>query len=1656
MTNDVSPTGSVRSIASSRSGTLSRPPPPPKPSHLSSAFTGTCNSIALRHYIQTHTTGGSFTTHSPSTATISRAHLGHGYDSSTVDHFVDAFDTSSEDEDEHNHSTSRPSVRGRTYTAPSVSRVFDLSSHDQDAGDGTTRLVRNQPIAINGSGPSRVGNLRSMFEAAVPTTSTSVALSRQNTGIAFQHTGTKSKPRISNQVRMLQAQITGDRFNGLAGALNVADARSSVIIEKRSERSDHQREATDLSQASSIYRTATQDLFGDALKMDAVVMPPISNTDTLKASPSSSFPSASSAFASHLTQEPSTIDTDATISRSTSAKNGLTSSRILNIAAQHDRDDSSATIRPSHSNQDITATPASRNGTISSPDAIAGTARRRSTRLASSSKKGRLSSIFTASPQSSDCSGSVDQNGAGGISPSPSGVSIANCSASEAQSEAERSREPSMLIADDDDVSFSRTSHHLCADDGSRFDLDWGSNASPAKATSVRRIMLETLTDSSTEDQAASSTLDEVEEATIDANPRRNPRLSAEVVTMKAGPSPIRPPSIVLNLNSSEDSTDTPAPAPSSEDTPLPASGSTLAPTTASVLHAPRPISARMPQPGIGKPARALYDFEGEAAFNELIIRAGQPFDIIKEQLAGGWSLGVVWDEDGVPTRGLIPQGWYCYIQDFTRSPPASHGIEPPPTPDLVGQDAEADNVSLPPAAVSSDRSPTSQGSRLGSKAESPIHRIGSVGRSQSRVLPAEYKQIKEEQMLSQSTNGSVHRVSTSTPPSEVQAAVEPQTPPISVSAFLHIGNKAAQWQEVETADSKTQQIDTQSHTDSIVVDNHEMQDDDHATVFANSGNAIDGMPAVSTEANPIDWSAVAASQPQAEATQTETMQMTNGTVEQAYDNATPAPETVSTATTGSDWTGSIFGKKTFNRFASFVTSGAEDYVLSNSDIAEDERSRSIARKVSGGKPSVPLALTEVVEEDEGAFGGDGAVHSSKASVYNDATRAVEGCTTEAEVSVEDPNRHFVIAGPAGPKWKSKCPPFLVQVHHPEKRTKLNGMQEYTVYHVTSTYPLKKAAEDAEDGDLAGSHGCIPYDPLGGPYPPGAQVTVLRRFTQFEWLHQVLSKHYSALLIPPPPEKQYSGRFASDFIETRRADLEMWISRLVRHPVLRYSEPMQFFLSCEDEATWRTNAAALLRYGEISPIGKAAKGGVFAQTWHPDFNFDSTEAAEEADRMELFLKALEKTINGVGGHNAGKNGVLAAFKGHREGNVATSSTYRDLSYTLLRTLTGAGAGPSDGKEANAVFTDDDAHRIHGPPMGNVGRRSETGATNEHGAWCWREDCQDCLNLTSALQNTAECLQNVADIYESHARETLLRQHERFKEVSRPHTMAQALLETHRTTLSRYREATGEVVDPWADGVSEDDKVENYPNSKGAEVGAAMKPGEEAEKVASRCETVLNVTLSEMDRLHDERVQDYHALGRSLLDGEIELYESILEQLKTARLHYDEEYYDREPDFHILASRYQPELARPKKPSAPLLMPSAAQGGLGGLRSAAAGGVGLLISQATGGGGVTRPASIGIEGGSVGCDRSALASPRGPDVSLGEGERSSEGGGKGGFMSSFLTPSTIKHRPSNGRLMDSTNVLANASAADAALRAVSIKHGGSLDQRSSSYFSAIWR
>lgn len=45
-------------------------------------------------------------------------------------------------------------------------------------------------------------------------------------------------------------------------------------------------------------------------------------------------------------------------------------------------------------------------------------------------------------------------------------------------------------------------------------------------------------------------------------------------------------------------------------------------------------------------------------------------------------------------------------------------------------------------------------------------------------------------------------------------------------------------------------------------------------------------------------------------------------------------------------------------------------------------------------------------------------------------------------------------------------------------------------------------------------------------------------------------------------------------------------------------------------------------------------------------------------------------------------------------------------------------------------------------------------------------------------------------------------------------------------------------------------------------------------MASRCETVLNTTMAEMETYHAQKVEDFAMLAKDHLDGEIGLYEQV--------------------------------------------------------------------------------------------------------------------------------------------------------------------------------------
>ena len=214
----------------------------------------------------------------------------------------------------------------------------------------------------------------------------------------------------------------------------------------------------------------------------------------------------------------------------------------------------------------------------------------------------------------------------------------------------------------------------------------------------------------------------------------------------------------------------------------------------------------------------------------------------------------------------------------------------------------------------------------------------------------------------------------------------------------------------------------------------------------------------------------------------------------------------------------SLLGGKSLNRFSSFVTSGAEEFVLQGS--AEDTA------------PKPPSRLPSEYDGDS-------------------RRESVVGSIAEAE-------QHYVEAGPS---WKTKVPAFRVLVHSPSKRSStLSGA--YTVYTVTtafSTISHSRSTSSSSDPDAE-------PDPYPDEPPPSPmRITVQRRFSHFVALHTALARNLPGIALPPLPEKQYAGRFSDDFVEARRGDLERYINRVARHPVARYAEVLTFFLSCESD-----------------------------------------------------------------------------------------------------------------------------------------------------------------------------------------------------------------------------------------------------------------------------------------------------------------------------------------------------------------------------------------------------------------------------------------------------------------------------------------------------------
>ncbi|KAL2017399.1 hypothetical protein VTK56DRAFT_2242 [Thermocarpiscus australiensis] len=160
-------------------------------------------------------------------------------------------------------------------------------------------------------------------------------------------------------------------------------------------------------------------------------------------------------------------------------------------------------------------------------------------------------------------------------------------------------------------------------------------------------------------------------------------------------------------------------------------------------------------------------------------------------------------------------------------------------------------------------------------------------------------------------------------------------------------------------------------------------------------------------------------------------------------------------------------------------------------------------------------------------------------------------------------------------------------------------------------------------------------------------TSVRRRFTDFVFLYNVLTREYQACAVPPLPDKQRmeyvrGDRFGSDFTSRRAYSLQRFLSRLALHPILRRASILHSFLESPDwNATMRSRSAR----GSLGPTGaggdgqgsQAGGGGggvfdtiadsfmnAFTKVHKPDPRF--IEVKEKSDKLDEDLNHVEKVV----------------------------------------------------------------------------------------------------------------------------------------------------------------------------------------------------------------------------------------------------------------------------------------------------------------------------------------------------------------------------------------------------------------------------------------------
>lgn len=93
---------------------------------------------------------------------------------------------------------------------------------------------------------------------------------------------------------------------------------------------------------------------------------------------------------------------------------------------------------------------------------------------------------------------------------------------------------------------------------------------------------------------------------------------------------------------------------------------------------------------------------------------------------------------------------------------------------------------------------------------------------------------------------------------------------------------------------------------------------------------------------------------------------------------------------------------------------------------------------------------------------------------------------------------------------------------------------------------------------------------------------IRKRYSDFEWLRNVICTVYVNCVIPPLCKKNYADRFSEVLISKRTRSIEKFMNGVLNHPLIRSSDIFYSFISTENEAEFEKKKKIYSRL--VSPI----------------------------------------------------------------------------------------------------------------------------------------------------------------------------------------------------------------------------------------------------------------------------------------------------------------------------------------------------------------------------------------------------------------------------------------------------------------------------------------